>query len=206
MMATSIYQRRFIERRKKQGLCLKCGKQLDRDGTYCIECRRIISEAQKESRNWYKSHGICPRCCKNNLFGDEKVCPECSANAYANRVRDIERRGKEYYNRQHAEWSKNTHHKRIEQGVCTRCGKRKADAGYKTCGICRAKSKKYKRIKYGKPDRSERYEQKLCYFCDNPIKDGYKVCEKHYQMNIEKANSRKAKEVRKELTKSGILY
>ena len=38
------------------------------------------------------------------------------------------------------------------------------------------------------------------------VKDGYKVCEKHYQMNMEKARSQKAKEARKELQESGILY
>ena len=54
--------------------------------------------------------------------------------------------------------------------------------------------------------RKERYKQGLCYFCDNPIKDGYKVCEMHYRMNIEKANSSKAKDARKELTNNKILY
>lgn len=94
----------------------------------------------------------------------------------------------------------------IERGICTRCRKRKADYGYKTCGICREKIRNYKRIKYGKPDRSERYEQGLCYFCDNPIKDRYRVCEKHYQMNVEKARSQKADKARKNLVKDGILY
>lgn len=205
-MATSIYQQRFIERRKEQGLCLKCGKALDREGIYCTECRKIINESQQQTRHWYQSHGICPRCGKNDLFGDEKVCPECNAKAYENILRSRERLGKDYCNAQHATWAKNEHHKRIEEGICTRCGKRKADAGYKTCGICRAKIRKYKRIKYGKPNRSERYNQGLCYFCDNPIKDGYKVCEKHYQMNVEKSNSNKAKDARKELINNKILY
>lgn len=101
---------------------------------------------------------------------------------------------------------KKQHHKRIKLGICTRCGKREADAGYKTCGICRVKTRNYKRLKYGKPNRSERYKQGLCYFCDNPIKDGYKVCEKHYQMNVEKSNSSKAKDARKELIDNKILY
>ena len=205
-MATSIYQQRFIARRKEQGLCLKCGNPLDKEGTYCTECRKIINEDLQKTRNWYQTHGICPRCRKNKLFGDEKTCPECSAKAYEYAMRSRERLGKEYYNMQQAELHKNQHHKRIELGICTRCGKRKADSGYKTCGICRAKTRNYKRIKYEKPDRSERWKQGLCYFCDNPIKDGYKVCEKHYQMNVEKSNSSKAKEARKELVDNKILY
>ena len=205
-MSTSIYQQRLITRRKEQGLCLKCGNPLDRNGIYCAECRKDINENLQKTRGWYQIHGICPRCRKNNLFGDEKVCPECSAKAYEYAMRSRERLGKEHYNLQQAELHKNQHHKRIELGICTRCGKREADSGYKTCGICRAKTRNYKREKYGKPDRSERWKQGLCYFCDNPIKDGYKVCEKHYQMNVEKSNSSKAKEARKELVDNKILY
>ena len=71
----------------------------------------------------------------------------------------------------------------IEKGICTRCRKRSADNSYKTCGICRAKIRESKR-KNAKPSRSERFEQGLCYFCDNPIKHGYKVCEFHYEQNV----------------------
>ena len=31
-------------------------------------------------------------------------------------------------------------------------------------------------------------------------------CEKHYKMNVEKANTQKAKEARENIIKSGILY
>ena len=205
-MATNIYQERLIERRKERGLCIMCGNPLDRDGVHCIKCRGILNKSQNETRKWYKENGICPRCRKNNLFGNEKVCPECSAKDCEYAMRKRERLGKECYNLKQSELHKNQHHKRIELGICTRCGKREADSGYKTCEICRAKTRNYKRTKYGKPDRSERYRQGLCYFCDNEIKDGYKLCEKHYQMNIEKANSSKAKDARKELIDNKILY
>ena len=205
-MATSIYKQRFIARRIEQSLCLKCGKPLDRDGTYCIECRRNITDETNETRHFLQSIGICPRCQKNKLYGDEKNCPECNANSYLSVMKSREILGREHYNENQREWSRNTHQKRIELGICTRCGKRKSDNCFKTCGICRTKTRNYKRIKYGKPDRSERYMRGLCYYCDNPIKEGYKVCEKHYQMNIEKANSSKAKDARKELIDNKILY
>lgn len=41
-MATSKYQIAFVERRKEKKLCLKCGNPLDREGTYCIECRKKL--------------------------------------------------------------------------------------------------------------------------------------------------------------------
>ena len=205
-MATSIYQRRLLENRKTNGLCIDCGTELDRDGVRCVKCNTKHNEKNKADRKWYIENGICPVCRDNFLFGDEKVCLECGASKYAETMKSRERLGREHYNEVHKEWSKRTHHEMIQKGICTRCRKRKADYGYKTCGICRDKGRKYKRVKYGKPDRSERYKQGLCYFCDNPIKDGYKVCEKHYQMNVEKSLSQKAKEARRELKESGILY
>ena len=205
-MATSIYQRRLLENRKTNGLCIDCGNALDRDGVRCVKCNEKNNKESKEDRKWYRENGICPRCRKNIILGTENVCPECSAYAYEITMNSRERLGKEHYNKVHKEWSKRTHHEMIQNGICTRCRKRKADYGYKTCGICREKGREYKRMKYGKPDRSERYKQGLCYFCDNPIKDGYKVCEKHYKMNVEKSLSQKAKEARRELQESGILY
>ena len=199
IMSTTIYQQRFIQKRKEQGLCLKCGNPLDREGAYCISCNKYLNEQQTLLRYWYQEHGICPRCGKNDLFGDEKVCLECNAKSYEVTMKSRERLGKEHYSQKHSEWARNEHQRRISEGICTRCGKRKADGGYKTCGICRAKTRNYKRIKYGKPERSERYEQGLCYFCDNPIKEGYKVCEKHYQMNIEKLDNEKCRKATEDI-------
>lgn len=206
IMATTIYQKRLIQKRKEQGLCLKCGKPLDREGTYCISCNNYLNEQQTLLRHWYQEHGICPRCGKNDLFGDEKNCPECAAKKYEATMRRRGKLGKEHYNSQHNEWARIEHQRRISEGICTRCGKRKAYGGYKTCGICREKTRNYKRRKHGKPDRGERCNQGLCYFCDSPIKEGYKVCEKHYQMNVDKARSQKAGEARKKLINDGILY
>lgn len=198
MSTTTTYQKRF-KTRKEQGLCLKCGKSLDRDGVYCVACRKYITEQEALLRHWYQDNGICPRCGKNSLIGDEKQCPECNAKMYKINTRSRKRLGKEHCNQQHNEWARKEHQRRISEGICTRCGKRKADSGYKTCGICRAKIRNYRRIKYKKPDRSERQEQGLCYFCDNPVKEGYKVCEKHYQMNLEKLDNEKCRQATKNM-------
>lgn len=203
IMATSIYNQRLISKRKEQGLCRNCGKPLDREGTYCIECRKRITDDNTYTRHFLQNIGICPRCQKTKLFGDEKVCPECSAYGYSIAMKSREKLGKEHYNEIHREWSKNEHHKRIELGICTRCGKREPDNGFKTCGICRARDRNRKEKK---PDRKERYKLGLCYFCDNPIKDGYKVCEEHYQINVQNSKSAKAKESRRNLVANGILY
>lgn len=151
-MATSIYQKRLLERRKANRLCIDCGNTLDRDGVRCVKCNTKHNEKNNADREWYRENGICPRCRKNTLFGNENMCPECYAEMYEINMNSRERLGREHYNEVHNEWSKRTHHEMIKRGICTRCRKRKADYGNKTCGICRGKIRNYKRIKYGKPD------------------------------------------------------
>ncbi len=199
-MATSIYQQRLLDKRKSNGLCVGCGNPLDRDGIYCATCRERINKTTRERRHWYQDNGICPRCGKVSLMGDEKVCPECRAES-ANEKSRIREENREKYNEKQRIIHGNIYNKRKEQEICTRCGKRKADKGYKTCGVCRAKTREYRRIKYGKPNRSERFEQGLCYFCNNTLKDGYKVCEKHYQMNLQKFSNEKCREATEEIKK-----
>ena len=46
----------------------------------------------------------------------------------------------------------------------------------------------------------------ICYFCNNPVEEGYKVCEYHHRKNIEYANLDKTKDARKKLLNQGILY
>ena len=192
----------MVAKRRALSLCPECGKPLDREGYNCRSCCDRHNERNKLDRIYYQSNGVCPRCRKNQILGEEKACPECNAKLYA---RIMQNRSKEEYNKSHAEWSKRTHHEMIDKGICTRCRKRKADNGYKTCGICREKTRNYKR-KDAKPNRRDRYKDGLCYFCDNPVKVGYKLCEYHYQRNVENARGNKAREARVELVKRGVLW
>ena len=183
-MERSEYVKQWKDKRKASGLCVGCGQPLDRDGSYCTKCRGIINKTTRERRQWYLSHKICPRCGKNDLMGDETICPECRAKGTNN---TLKKRNRDTYNSYHNEWAKSTYKKRKEAGVCTRCGKRKATEGYTTCAMCREKDNASRRARNGVSDRSERIDKGICYFCNNPVKTGYKVCEKHYQMNAEKA-------------------
>ena len=183
-MTKKEYKKQWRESWKSAGLCVGCGKPLDRDGAYCTKCRERINTVTRERRQWYLSHKICPRCGKNDLMGDETICPECRAKGTNN---TLKKRNRDTYNSYHSEWAKSTYKKRKEAGVCTRCGKRKATEGYTTCAMCREKDNTTRRIRKGTSDRSNHLSLGLCYFCDNPVKEGYKVCERHYQMNVEKA-------------------
>ena len=98
------------------------------------------TSGEKHISDWefYQSIGICPRCRKNKLYGGEKQCPGCSAAMYASVMHNRE---KEHYNQTHREWGRKTYHDRKEKGICTRCGKKKPDRGFLTCGICRKKGR-----------------------------------------------------------------
>lgn len=196
----------WYKKRQENGICVRCGNPRNRDGWYCEKCKNKHNERTREERRWYIKHGICPSCRKESLFGSESLCLECSAKKYAENIRSKEKLGKDHINELHRKSSKRAYHERLERGLCTRCGKRKSDHGLKTCGICRARDNRTRRLRCEKPDRSERHEQGLCYFCDNPVKEGYRVCEHHYQKNVENARSGRAKKAREKLLEEGILY
>ena len=68
--------------------------------------------------------------------------------------------------------------------------------------MCRVRDNETRRIREGTSNRSERTKKGLCYFCNNPVKEGYKVCEKHYQMNIEKAEKGRQTQAAQDYIKS----
>ena len=106
----------------------------------------------------------------------------------------------EKYNERQKAWRKARYEKDKKNGICTRCRKRKADPGYSTCAFCR---ETMRRARVKMPERTGRYEQGLCFFCDNPVKPGYKVCEMHYQKNVKNATSEKANIARHKLKELG---
>lgn len=198
------YTKVMQDRRREQGLCCNCGKPNDREGFYCTKCKDEHNRKQRESAKWYLEHSICPRCKKEELFGDEKRCLICNYKSYNYTYKKLQSdESRINYNKNHSSNSKKRHHEAISLGICTRCRKRKADNNYKTCGICREKQNKTrretlrrKRENNGYMSREERVANGLCSYCGNPIKPGYKICEYHYQINVKNANCEKSKEAR----------
>lgn len=188
-MENNEYKKQLREFRKLRGLCVNCGNPMDREGTRCKECREKINKWNKENREWYLSHRICPRCTKNDLMGDETICPECRAKEVNTTLKN---RKKDEYNAYQRKLSKSIYQKRKESGICTRCGKRKATQGFTTCAMCRERDNETRRIRKGTSEQSDRESRGLCFFCNNPVKKGYKVCEYHYQINLN--NLSKARE------------
>ena len=179
------YKNPYTQRRVENKICVKCSNPVDRDGVLCSECLEKQNTEKRADYKFYIGIGICPRCRRNRILGQERSCPECRAYE-ANYMSKVRSKNREEYNKKMREYRRELTVKRKAQGMCTRCGKREAETGYSTCSICRIKSTTYKRNKYGHPNRSEeRLELGICYFCDNPVKPGLKVCEYHHNQNIE---------------------
>lgn len=188
------YKRQRIQYAKDNSLCIQCMQPIEeyRQGkATCKPCTDKRVKQITEDRAFFKQMGICPRCRKNKLEGSEKTCVECKAKQaeYAAKIRADEE-GHRHYLNICSQWDKKHRAELEEQGLCNRCGKRNADDGYKTCSWCRAKRRVYNQNRTAQigTTKQRRIDNGLCIWCENPIKEGYKVCEKHYQMNVEKAH------------------
>lgn len=192
--------KRMVEKRRVNRLCIDCGTELDANSNVrCEKCLEIRRHADNDRRNWYQSHNICPRCGKVSIGRSEAMCPECRAKAY---VAIMKNRSAEEYNKKHREWDKKNREKCEKNGLCVRCRKRKVDGSFKTCAICRAKTREQKRRRSDAQFNIE-YKKKngICYFCNEPVYERYKVCEYHYNMCIEKLKNPACIEGRKKLSK-----
>lgn len=197
--------------RKKDGLCVYCGKELDNEDYFgCTTCRnkRI---AYRKSR---VASGLCGCCGKPNDRQGKWQCSVC--------------------NKRDAEYKRNQRHERIELSYCPVCGVNKIFGSERSCYECKAKNVKhwtvqnekrkeyrYKFIKNQRDERKsqglcpycgkritdtryvmcemcrykarqasnyeykmskdERFEKGICVFCDKPVSSGYKVCEYHLE-------------------------
>lgn len=96
------------------------------------------TEYVRETRRFLTSIGMCPRCGKNKLFGDEKNCPECraKANTYDSK-RWVEQHDKRLADKKRS--FKKLYDERKAKGICVKCATRKADEGHVTCVWCRKK-------------------------------------------------------------------
>lgn len=176
----------MYDKRRNSGLCPRCGKPLDREGFYCESCRIIRNQYNTSNKEFYRKYGICPRCGKEKLLGGEKACPECRAKDADYKLKAYQKNSDKIKKRQ-SDYAKVRYKQRAELGLCTRCGKRKAQEGYRQCEICKEKNRIAKRIKY-KNKIPERGKEGTCYRCGNRIENNrYKLCNKCVEQN--RANS-----------------
>ena len=172
--------------RNANGLCVTCGKPLDRKGSKCTVCVKKNSDASRRLREWYISHGICPKCKDAPLMGDERSCPEC-------RAKESERLRK--YRHYKPEYRKRHYEKNKSLGLCVRCG-RKVIPGHVMCPVCSGTQRKSSDLLIG--ERTYRALHGICYRCGkNPCIDGKKLCTDCYDASLR--NLRKARAAQRDM-------
>ena len=127
------------QRNRREGKCGKCGAVLtgDRIGkALCSDCQKANSKDAMASIIFFRSIGLCPRCGKAKLEGEEKMCPECRAKRYTQAekyMRRVDLRPhRKAYNKTRYELLK-------EQGLCVTCGGEIEDDSFVRCRKCRIK-------------------------------------------------------------------
>lgn len=129
---------------------------------------------------WYLARGICPVCRKRAVAIGLKACPEC-LEENANRCAAWKMANPELYKeRRHARYQKAR-----ENGVCVNCGK--PSGGKSRCPRCAAKEYARRKANYVHIV----HPPGACYRCDAPAVKGFKLCERH--LEIQRATVAKAK-------------
>lgn len=122
------------------------------------------------------------------------MCPDCLAKhtMYKYRNPPTKEQKKRYADRL-SKQQKILYQIRKEQGICTKCGKRKAVPGKAKCGVCLEKdAERQRRKSFNRPNiREERIKNHLCLWCGKAAVENNKYCEECLQKCVE--NGKKAK-------------
>lgn len=146
--------------------------------------RLTANEVKRAERRYYISHGLCPICKSQRLFGDEHWCIECRLKKQTYQSQYLAKEeNKRRHCRQASEANKRMHDRRKAQGLCTYCGKKLTDTRYVSCKACRAKNTSKRvsndvggRDKYQQL-RKERIKNGICPWCGkDKSAPGYVLC------------------------------
>lgn len=142
-------------------------------------------EQKKEEYAFYKSRGICVCCHQQDAVSGKTRCALCADihNQYS--ANYIHRTN---YHIEHAderhEKRKQERAERIANGICTKCGKRKARIGMKTCELCCKKEYRNQiklRIANGYDTREMREYSNRCVICGGEHRyKHFKICKSCY--------------------------
>jgi len=194
-------RKELYRERKENGLCVKCGEKKDTDGVFCSVCKDKDNQNKRANYEFYIKMGVCPRCHKEKLYGDERACLQCNAERY----RRQQNRDREHYNEIHRKSSKKIYAESSANGICIRCNKRKAIEGQKSCKMCREKRNEYRRLRRGTIPRRLRPEFGMCYFCGDKLKEGQRVCAACHE-KITEANRKQDRSGREDFKFGRAMY
>lgn len=70
--------KKYADRRKKAGLCLKCGNPVGREGyVTCAACGKYSAAEHRAARMYREKHGLCVVCGKVQPENGYKTCAAC---------------------------------------------------------------------------------------------------------------------------------
>lgn len=183
--------RRRKSERKEKGLCVLCGKENDnKPVTYCKSCAAKRSEQAAARKAYYERNNRCKICGGEKMI-NSKFCFHCWETKYDARERQKERMTEEEKEEKRLrDNARNRKRKKkaLENGICYYCLQNKAIEGRRECIECLAKIRKESAQKAQERKiirenlRAYRLKNHLCTKCGEPAKEGYKVCERHYQV------------------------
>ena len=170
-------------RRKENGLCPRCGKEMDREGHYCSSCAEKVRKYTYDTRKWCREHHICTECRTSRVPKGESICEVCKAKKawYRTTHPPTESEYAEILaaNRYR---SKIRYGDRKAKGICVACGKRPAAEGRVRCRACLEKNARVRR-NY-KETQKEWRDKGLCYKCGKPAYKTFKLCKSCYDKSL----------------------
>lgn len=165
------YKSNTILMRKANGLCVDCGEPAVEGKRLCSECLERKKINAREERLFRKRNNLCLYCGKENAYLNDNYCEACSEKQKNSQMRYREKNKEN--NRVRAIEIRNI---RKEQGLCTRCGKRKSRTNRSLCEWCLAKARNNYNKNRNDISRSERSSYGLCYLCGSPLDREGKTC------------------------------
>lgn len=184
--------------RKAAGLCTHCGQPNDNSPfLYCKSCTKQRSEQAAARKEYYDQRGRCNICGGERML-NSKFCYRCWETNYDSKQRRRERRTDEQKEQDRIKENaanRKRKQKALESGICFYCLKRPAIEGRRECVEClikirkRSEGKSIERKAERDNLREYRISHGLCTKCGEPAKEGYKCCERHYQVACEASKS-----------------
>lgn len=194
------YSKKVYAFRKEIGLCTRCGKENDNLPLLtCKNCSEKRKHQRQQVKDYYEKHGLCNICGKEKME-NSKFCYRCWETMYDGKQKRQEKMTAEEKELERLKAnSRNRERKKkaLKNGICYYCLKRKALEGRRECLDCLTKIQKEsaRRMQEKKVIRDNKREYRLknnlCTRCGEPVKEGYRVCERHYQISFE--NQKKVK-------------
>ena len=142
------------------------------------EQRKKKREKERERYAWYKSHGICVKCKKEDAEPPYTMCLVCRGDeAERNRAYNMT------HLKQQSEYNRARREKKKKEGICVICGREPASGGRTFCEEGRKKKNLEQRRQYQPVVKP--YGE--CKYCTQQAVAGFAFCPEHLEQARKRA-------------------